>query len=79
MNNVLPMYYQIKQPIKGWIINRECKPGEKIPSENELAEKFSVSRLMVRQGISHLIQEGFLNSKRGSCQGRVCPIPKTEK
>ena len=62
---LLPVYYQIKQTIKNWIINREYEPGDKIPSENELAKRFNVSRLTVRQAISHLIQEGFLSSKRG--------------
>jgi len=62
---LLPVYYQIKQTIKNWIINKDFNPGEKIPSENELADKFNVSRLTVRQSISHLVQEGFLVSKRG--------------
>jgi len=62
---LLPVYYQIKQTIKNWILNREFNPGEKIPSENELAEKFNVSRLTVRQAISQLVQEGFLISRRG--------------
>lgn len=62
---LLPVYYQIKQTIKNWIINKEFNPGAKIPSENELAEKFQVSRLTVRQAISQLIQEGLLISKRG--------------
>ena len=59
------MYYQIKQTIKNWIINNEYSPGDKIPSENELAKQFNVSRLTVRQATSQLIQEGFLRSKRG--------------
>ena len=65
MSSLLPVYYQIKQSIKNWIVNREFELGEKIPSENELADKFSVSRLTVRQAISQLTQEGFLISKRG--------------
>ena len=65
MTTVLPIYYQIKQTIKGWIVNKEFGPGNKIPSENELADRFSVSRLTVRQAISQLTQEGFLNSRRG--------------
>lgn len=65
MNTILPVYYQIKETVKGWIINKEFNLGEKIPSENELAEKFNVSRLTVRQAISQLTQEGFLNRKRG--------------
>jgi GntR family transcriptional regulator len=65
LSSLLPIYYQIKQSIKNWIVNREFELGEKIPSENELADKFSVSRLTVRQAISQLTQEGFLISKRG--------------
>lgn len=65
MGSILPVYYQIKQSIKSWILNGEFSPGEKIPSENELAGQFDVSRLTVRQAISQLVQEGFLNSKRG--------------
>lgn len=65
MNALLPVYYQIKQSIKNSIINGEYSPGAKIPSENELADKFKVNRLTVRQAILQLIQEGFLVSKRG--------------
>jgi GntR family transcriptional regulator len=65
MNTILPIYYQIKQTIKNWIINKEFSLGEKIPSENELAEKFNVNRLTIRQAIAQLTQEGFLESRRG--------------
>jgi GntR family transcriptional regulator len=65
MAPVLPVYYQIKETIKNQIINREFKSGAKIPSENELAGRFGVNRLTVRQATSQLVQEGFLISKRG--------------
>jgi GntR family transcriptional regulator len=65
MSTLLPVYYQIKQTLKNWILNKEFNPGEKIPTEFELADKFNVSRLTVRQAISQLVQEGFLVSKRG--------------
>jgi GntR family transcriptional regulator len=61
----LPIYYQIKQTIKRWIVNKEYSSGDRIPSEKELADRFNVSRLTVRQAISQLSQEGFLISKRG--------------
>ena len=47
--DLLPRYYQIKQTIKKWIVSDEVSMGEKIPSENELAAMFAVSRLTVRQ------------------------------
>jgi GntR family transcriptional regulator len=65
MDSVLPLYYQIKHVIKTWITNKEFGPGQKIPSEMELAEKFQVSRLTIRQAIAQLVQEGFLKRERG--------------
>lgn len=62
---VVPVYYQIKQFIKNWIINREFSPGDRIPTEYELADRFNVSRLTVHQAISQLSQEGFMITKRG--------------
>jgi len=65
MGPLLPVYYSIKQTIKSWIIKGEFQSGDKIPSEHELANMFTVNRLTVRQAISQLAQEGFLVSKRG--------------
>ena len=65
MNSVVPVYYQIKQTIRSWLINKEYSPGQKIPSEMDLMKVFDVSRFSIRQAISQLVQEGFLVSKRG--------------
>jgi len=64
--DILPRYYQIKAIIKKWILEKEFGFGEKIPSENELAVRFGVSRLTVRQAVSKLVEEGFLTTRRGS-------------
>jgi GntR family transcriptional regulator len=65
MNSVVPVYHQIKQTIRSWLINKEYSPGEKIPSEMDLMKLFDVSRFSIRHAISQLAQEGFLVSKRG--------------
>lgn len=65
MNAIVPVYYQIKQRLKERIINGEFGLSEKIPSENQFAKEFNVSRLTVRQATSQLIQEGFLRASRG--------------
>ena len=62
---MLPVYYQIMQNIKSSIVNKEFVPGQKIPSENELAVKFKVSRMTVHQAIGELVHEGFIISRRG--------------
>ena len=65
MNSLVPVYHQIKQTIRSWLINKEYSPGQKIPSEMELMKLFGVSRFSIRQAISQLVQEGFLVSRRG--------------
>lgn len=44
---------------------KELKPGDKIPSERELCEKFAVSRMTVRQAIGDLVAEGKLERIQG--------------
>lgn len=65
MNSSLPANFQIKQVIKSRIINRDYKPGERIPTHEQLADEFKVTRLTVRQALLDLSQEGLLISTRG--------------
>ncbi|MFC1532881.1 GntR family transcriptional regulator [Thermodesulfobacteriota bacterium] len=65
MNDLVPVYQQIKETIKTWIVDGVYKPSQKIPSESELIKEFGVSRLTIRQAVGLLVQEGYLVSKRG--------------
>lgn len=65
VNPLLPLYYQIKEEIRSWITNKKMLPAHTLPSENELAKQFKVSRLTIREAISHLVQEGLLIRRRG--------------
>ena len=65
MASLLPVYYQIKNKVQEWIVSKQYLPGEKLPSENELAKIFNVNRLTVRQGIALLDQEKLVYKKRG--------------
>src|SRR3982751_7059545 len=40
-------------------------PGERLPSERELAEQLDISRSTLRQAITTLVQSGHLHSVRG--------------
>ena len=55
-----PKYQQLKEHIIATIKEEQLKPGEKIWSENELANKFQMSRHTVRQAIGELVNEGWL-------------------
>src|SRR5699024_3526297 len=63
---VSPVYIQIHNQIKKDIEAGKWKIGEKIPSERELAENFSVSRMTLRQAIQTLVDEGILEREIGS-------------
>ena len=54
------LYAQIEHEIRQRIISGELSVGEKIPTELELCEKHSVSRITVRRAIQNLVDEGIL-------------------
>jgi GntR family transcriptional repressor for pyruvate dehydrogenase complex len=56
---------QIVNKIKELIIKGELKPGDKLPNERDLAEKFNVSRISVREALRSLRQMGFLDTQPG--------------
>lgn len=55
----------ILQQMKEQILNGDWKPGEKIPSENELTKVFGVSRISVRQALQKLTAVGLIETKVG--------------
>ncbi len=55
----------VSEQIKQAIFQGEYKPGEKIPSEQELVNLFGVSRVIVREAIRNLEQNGLVEIKRG--------------
>lgn len=52
--------------IKTNISNGSFLPGDKIPSEHDLASQFQYSRQTVRQAIGNLVAEGILSREQGS-------------
>jgi GntR family transcriptional regulator len=58
-------YMQIREALRDEILSERLLPGEKLPSEDELATQFGVSRMTVRQGVSDLLEEGILYRKQG--------------
>lgn len=61
----IPLYIQIRKSLHNDIVNNVLVPGQRLPSEDELALQFGVSRMTVRQGISDLIDEGLLYRRHG--------------
>ena len=70
----LPYYFQLKELLVNEIKKGRLKPGQQIPSEFKLCEQFRVSRTVVRQAISSLVQSGYLNREKG--RGTFVTKPK---
>ncbi len=60
-----PLYRQIKNLITDSLVSGEWRPGEPIPSELELASRFSVSQGTVRKAIAELAEENLLVRHQG--------------
>lgn len=65
---------RLMQTIKLGVVN----PGQTLPSERELAVRFSVSRDTVREAIRELSDAGYLRSRRGRYGGTFVSDPLPE-
>lgn len=61
-----PIYIKIHNQIKRDVENHVYKVGDRIPAERQLAVKFGVSRMTLRQAIKTLEEEGILERRLGS-------------
>lgn len=59
------LYAEVMEQIQQLIVDGKLKPGDKLTSERELAEKLEVSRSSVREAFSALDLMGILESRPG--------------
>ena len=58
--------FQVADQIQRLILANELKPGDRLPPERDLCDRFEVSRTVIREAISILVAKGLLTSKGGS-------------
>ena len=77
----VPKHVYLREWIRKNIMDKTFANGEKLLSENILAEKFGISRQTVRQAIGALEAEGLLERRRGSgtyiCSSNIQSHPQT--
>jgi DNA-binding FadR family transcriptional regulator len=56
---------QATEQIKEYIVERKLVPGDRLPTETQLAETFGISRLSVREATKSLEFLGIVESKTG--------------
>jgi GntR family transcriptional regulator len=74
-NSSLPLYAQLKTIIKDKVENGEWRSNEMIPSENELASSYGISRMTARSVVTQLVTEGILYRVQGKgtfvCEDKI--------
>ena len=60
-----PLYLQLRDKLLGMIREGDYKPRKRLPSERDLAKRFNVSRLTVRQALAELVQKGIVYTQFG--------------
>ncbi|MFZ5671764.1 MAG: histidine utilization repressor [Pseudomonadota bacterium] len=60
-----PLYAKVKEHILEHIRSGAWTPGTRVPSENELVESFSISRMTANRALRELTADGFLSRVPG--------------
>lgn len=61
----IPIYHQLSNGIISLIHNNDLAPNDRLPSENELSQLFSISPMTVRQAMTDLVNDGYIYRIRG--------------
>ncbi|GAA4344096.1 GntR family transcriptional regulator [Variovorax defluvii] len=61
----ITLYAQLASILRDRILTGLWKPGDEIPTLEQLVDEFAVARVTVRQAIQILVEEGLLSSQRG--------------
>ena len=61
----MPLYHQLELDLVDRIRNGEFKPGDALPTEEQIGEQYSVSRITVRRALDSLLSAGRIHKRRG--------------
>jgi len=62
----ISLWRQIHERLKSDIVSGAVKPGEMLPTEHTLAERFGVNRHTIRRAIQALAENGLVVTRQGS-------------
>jgi GntR family transcriptional regulator len=72
-----PMYFQIQSQLLALIQSGRLRPGDPLPSEEELSRIYGVSRMTSRQALQALKSLGLVSRQKG--HGSFVSQPRVEK
>lgn len=59
------LYFQVYDELRNYIIRENLRPGDRLPTENELSEQLGVSRNVLREALKTLDIIGVVTSRPG--------------
>ncbi|WP_341718464.1 GntR family transcriptional regulator [Micromonospora sp. FIMYZ51] len=62
----LPSYQRIRHALRQELERGALAPGDRMPTERELVERFGVAHMTVRHAIDGLVRDGLVVRRRGS-------------
>jgi DNA-binding transcriptional regulator YhcF (GntR family) len=68
---------KIADTIAGWFADQRYKPGDRFPSDQELAREFGVNHVTVRTALKRFVDAGYLERRVGA--GTVVRDPRERK
>jgi GntR family transcriptional regulator len=75
-NSALPLYAQLEQILADRISDGSWRPGDQLPTEDQLVSEFEISRTTVRTTVQNLARRGLIEIRRG--KGTFVAQPKIE-
>ena len=66
---------QIAEQLRSAIVNGQFKIGERLPTEDELAQRYGVSRPSVREALKRLAAQNLVRARRGPTGGNFVVQP----
>ncbi len=73
----VPLYHQIECILRDAIEAGQWQTGQQLPNESQLAERFGVSKITVRQALHELSTHGYVRREQG--RGTFVAKPKLDQ
>ena len=70
----VPLYVQLKRLLEAQVSEGTLVPHSRIPSERELSDQYTISRMTARRALAEMVQEGRLYTSTG--KGTFVAEPK---
>lgn len=61
-----PPYLQVANMLRAAILTKKLSPGERLPSQTDLAKRYGVARMTIQQSLRILRDESLIVSRQGS-------------